>query len=294
MHLSDQPPLLHQPSVTNDVKFSTAFAANPPPLVPSTVISTAKNLCPKKMGSTVLQISPSKVLKYGQFVHLAEAEALDLLSREAPDVSVPRVYNAYMIGKVSYIVMDYVPGQTLSRCWNDLSAAERNSVIDQIRQYVESWRRIRGTYLGSIGGGPCMDSIFSHSFQPCQRSYGPYASRQAFNEGVVSALRNSRPNESQYNHELEQKILQTVGEAIIFTHGDLNQGNIILDDGKATVVDWGEAGYSIEEREFTEAKMKDGYCNDWDQCISDMVPDFTPQFKFWSDVVNEMRLFAGV
>lgn len=196
--------------------------------------------------------------------------------------------------EICYILMDYVPGQTLSRCWEDLSTAERSSVIGQIRQYVQSWRRIRGTYIGSIGGGPCMDSIFSHSFQPCQRSYGPYTTRQAFNEGVVSALRNSRLNESQINHELEQKVLQTVGEAIVFTHGDLNQGNIIVSDNKVTIVDWGEAGYSIEEREFTEAKMKAGYCSDWEHCISDMVPDFTPQFEFWSEVINEMRLFAGI
>lgn len=137
---------------------------------------------------------------------LSEAEAVCLLRDRAPSVSVPVVYNAYQIGDVSYIVMDYIPGPTVGECWNTLPVEEKDSVISQLQRNVASWRAIRGEYFGSIEGGACRHSIFKHSYKGDQIGYGPFASRREFNEGVVQALRNSRPNPSQYNIPLEREI----------------------------------------------------------------------------------------
>jgi hypothetical protein len=60
-----------------------------------------------------------------------------------------------------------------------------------------------------------------HEYHPPRGFYGPFDSRQDFNEGVVRALRNSRPDPSQYNRSLEAEILTSRGDGIVFSHGDL-------------------------------------------------------------------------
>jgi thiamine kinase-like enzyme len=114
------------------------------------------------------------------------------------------------------------------------------------------------------------------------------------NQGLVQALRNSRPNPSQYNHALENEILKTQGDQMVFTHGDLGQGNIIFYEGKVAVIDFGSAGYSLEEWEFTEAMWQASLNEDWESRVSSFTPDFTQQYLFWDNVVNEMRRFSGI
>lgn len=80
-------------------------------------------------------------------------------------------------------------------------------------------------------------------------------------------------------------------ETMVFTHGDLGPRNIIFNNGKVTILDWGEAGYSIDEREFVEAKWQASQNSDWERHITDFIPDFTSQYRFWNNVINEVRLF---
>lgn len=275
------------------ITFAHAFATNPPQIITPQEIELAHDICPSKLGSRVLQLSSSKVLKFGVDVHLGEADAMHLVAHKTPEVSIPRVYNAYKIGNMGYIVMDYIPGPTLAQCWTTLSVEDRETIQLQLHQYISSFRQIKGTFYGTSDGGPC-HSIFMHEYRPPRVFYGPFQSRQDFNKGVVRALRNSRPDPSQYNGCLEQEIITLQGDRIVFTHGDLGRGNIIFYEGKVTIIDWGAAGYSLEEREFVEVKWRASQNKEWDQLISTCIPDFTPQYEIWDRVTNEMRLFSGI
>jgi hypothetical protein len=44
-------------------------------------------------------------------------------------------------GSLDFLVMDYVPGRSLSNCWDDLSWFRKLMVIWQLRQYVIQLRR---------------------------------------------------------------------------------------------------------------------------------------------------------
>jgi len=57
---------------------------------------------------------------------------MQLLAQRAPEVHIPHVYNTYKIGNVGYIVMDYIPGQTLGKCWATLSDEDRESIRSQL------------------------------------------------------------------------------------------------------------------------------------------------------------------
>ncbi len=81
---------------------------------------------------------------------------------------------------------------------------------------------------------------------------------------------------------------------MILTHGGLHMGNVLVRDGLVTgIVDWGGAGYCIEEREHVEAKMR---LNDslWEQAIGAFVPPFPERFALGEHAMNEMRFYSGI
>ncbi|PGH23290.1 hypothetical protein AJ80_02706 [Polytolypa hystricis UAMH7299] len=257
--LENAPNIAPPITTTVDVVYSPSFAKSRPPTV---TLEEIGDLSPHRVAPGVIRLpGTNRVLKYSPFLNLVEAETLLMLAEQLPHLPVPRAYNAYKIGEVSYIIMDYVPGPTLAKCWKKLVA--------------------RGERLGSFPASATL-------------SYGPYYSRHEFNLGAVDALRASRPNPSQYNPELEKTILATTGDEIVFTHGDLIPPNIIFHNGKVTIIDWGEAGYSIKEREYYEAKKSITLPPGWDERIPEFIPAFPAENKFWLHIVDNMRLFCGV
>ena len=224
-------------------------------------IQNAKDLCPHSMGGCkILEINPSSILKVGPMVQMGEAEALCLL-RKRTSVPVPEVFNAYTIADYGFILMSKIPGVTLEKCWRNLTRDSKNSIIRQLDSFIREWRQIEGPYFGSIDGGPCEDIIFQHSWDAKSRHYGPFSTRKEFNQGVVTALRYSRPNAqlTKKDEPLVEKILVSgdQDERKVLTHGDLHQSNIIVDGDVITgIIDWGAAGYSISARDISASKQK--------------------------------------
>jgi Phosphotransferase enzyme family len=169
----------------------------PPPITLIDQIRKIYDLSPNTPRA-VLSLSDSTILKVGTTVTLAEAEALRLVARKAPNVPVPAVLHVYRDEKsgIGYIIMTKLEGEPLSRQWASMSLKKRKDIVSQLARYVREWRKIRGSFLGTVDGGPCPDTIFrhAHSFAAYpDASYGPYESRHDFVQGVVEALRNSRP-----------------------------------------------------------------------------------------------------
>lgn len=85
--------------------------------------------------------------------------------------------------------------------------------------------------------------------------YGPFLTRKVFNQGMVEALQNSRPNKrpTEKDAPFAQELLASGSEEDIkvLTHGDLHPSNILGQDAMIRgIVHWGAAGYSILAREY--------------------------------------------
>jgi hypothetical protein len=283
-----------------EVKFAKSMGDNPPPIVPIHEIETTKDLFPGRIhGSKILLLPDSRILKVGHNVGMGEAEALYLVSKKT-NVPVPRLHNAYMIGDVGYILMDMVQGVPLTYCWDKISDEERGSVIQQLRIYVTELRGIEGEFIGAVDGGPCDEILFKHPWGSGSPTYGPFWSRQEFNRGVAAALRRSRPDKvfTEADKALEEEILASGSgyseEGMVMTHGDLNQGNIIVRDGMVVgIVDWGAAGYSIPEMEYFSAKLTSDEIS-WDTAIKSFIPPFEKESAFWQKVNNQMTVYTGI
>lgn len=234
----------------------------------------------------------------GLTVTMGEAEAMCLV-RNLTSVPVPEVLNAYMIEDVGFILMRKIPGVPLEACWESLSEDSQQCILEQLRAYIHEWRRVEGTFFGSIDQGPCEDIVFKHPWGEQNQQYGPYQTRKAFNQGVVDALKNSRPGGQLVDEDdycLAKEILASgengQDERKILTHGDLHPTNIIINDGKvAGIIDWGAAGYSIAAREYFGLvwATPDSL---WRRLASTILP--SDEYDFWAKVNYSMTDYTGI
>lgn len=86
-------------------------------------------------------------------------------------IPVPEVYNAYKDKESGHtrIVIDFVEGAELEEVWDMYLAAEKDSVVAQLRSYMEELRQFKGTFIGAIDGSWCDD----HFFDDDRGGYGP-------------------------------------------------------------------------------------------------------------------------
>ena len=128
--------------------------------------------------------------------------------------------------------MDYIAGDCLASCWNDLNPLKRQKVVAQVAEMIQELQSVQLKHPGPIGGGPCQGKWFT------DYSAGPFASRQEM--------------EDWFNHKLN--ICKATGNAkksippfkfptFVLTHQDISPRNLILDtSGYAWLIDWGFAG----------------------------------------------------
>ncbi|KAJ5285189.1 hypothetical protein N7524_000495 [Penicillium chrysogenum] len=250
-------------------------------------LQTADNLCPDKMGARLVFADSETVVKFGHGVRLAEAEALHLASTRTT-IATPKLLSAYILDGVGYIVMSYEVGEPLEQYWDRVSQAEQNRLLEQLRDYVNQMREIPGDFIGGLDGSPCRDGIFEAGYGDyTSYSYGPYPSEESFDEGIVQALRDRLPLEMRegehgiesnfFNGEymLHQTVRGLKNHKILFTHGDLHPGNIIVrTDGTVVPVDWGSAGFWPEYWEFYRALHNSPWKASWDRMVEKFVPPF--------------------
>ncbi|PYH92597.1 hypothetical protein BO71DRAFT_442325 [Aspergillus ellipticus CBS 707.79] len=288
---------------SSSIQFTPSLAQTRPPIVPKEDILNARDYSPNRInGCYILELSASTLLKVGPAhrVQMGEAEAM-ILVRNQTSVPVPRVLNAYSIAEIGFILMEKLPGVQLDDCWDGLPRALKESLSCQLRDYVARWRQIQGPFYGTVDGGPCLDVVFQHSWENVRSRYGPFASRSAFNEGMVQALRNSRPGGrlTKRDERFADRLLASGSgeegggeEMMVLTHGDLHPSNILVQDGVITgIVDWGAAGYSVSEREYFCLRWS-ALDPEWIELSTSILP--SDGYDFWKEVNYQMMAYTCI
>lgn len=133
---------------------------------------------------------------------------------------------------MGYIVMDYIDGEPLDKCWKGFSDAKKMDIAQQIAEMIIEMQSIELPEPGPIGGGPCRGRFFTHY------SAGPF-------DGIVEF-------EGWFNHKLE--ICQAYHRApadvppfefseFVLVHQGISPRNLVVDrDGLVWLVDWADAG----------------------------------------------------
>jgi serine/threonine protein kinase len=205
--------------------------------------------------SLAFRFNSSIVIKTGDKARMSEAAAMRLLS-ECTSLPIPKVHDAYVQDDgCGVIVMEYIEGVPLDQAWPSYDQAQRSSVLAQLRSYLVELRSVTSNVISSIDGAACCDQFFATD----SAKYGPYSSQDAFNEGLVDALREQRvghqaPYDGGWFHMIAGLIRSLRGNGIVLTHNDLTPGNILVRDGKVVaILDWEMCGFYPDYWEFVKS-----------------------------------------
>ncbi|KAI3579794.1 kinase-like domain-containing protein [Fusarium oxysporum f. sp. albedinis] len=142
----------------------------------------------------------------------AEKHHLELVAMKT-SVPVPRVHQYYVSEEFEHLVMENMPGTTLEQAWPTLSHLERKSIADQVVSLVQRLRELRSTDINAalLFRRPLHTGLRDATDLSMER-IKPYLS----DEHIVAYI-NKR-----------SAIME--GQLNVFTHGDLDWGNILIAD----------------------------------------------------------------
>lgn len=201
-------------------------------------------------------------LKVGQSARLLnQARAMDLVARHT-DVPVPRVVDEIYSQQTSYLLMTSVPGTDLGSLLHRLSDAEVAQAAEDLKRHLAQLRRIPKLFspesvICNAAGQGVYDYRINYS---TDRDDLKFDSEAKFNEYLLQDVPDTLHEKAALSHSIPHRI--------VFTHGDLNMRNILIDKGRiSAIVDWENAGWFPEYWEYTKilylfSRNTDRYLND--------------------------------
>ena len=231
----------------------------------------------------VIRVDKDTVLKYGRDVRLAEAEAMHLVA-EKTTIACPKIIGAYVLDDITYIIMSYEEGREFSDIWETSEQTVKDRLTQQLEDYVQQMRQMKGEFIGGIDYFACQDGIFDCDASGFERVYGPFKDETDFNNGTVEALTNRHPPErrakcvddlSKIEWDLRRLVQSLHGHDIMFTHADLHPGKMkVRADGTVVLLDWELAGYWPDYWEFHRARFHAGKWPDFDRAMEKFIPAY--------------------
>lgn len=198
----------------------------------------------------IIFLTRTLCVKYGPLRHLPEASTMEFIARHT-SIPVPKIYCAFTHNGWTYIVMERVRGECLAHSWRSRSAESRAKILKQLKQMIDSMRRIAPPSLAiaNADGGRLWDCRLPGRLL----TFGPFDNIDDFHQylrGGIKAQSNDYPpaiNDLVQSHNREWP-------PPVFTHGDLSSLNILAQGDTITgIVDWETAGWYPQYWEYTTA-----------------------------------------
>ena len=213
-----------------------------------------------KRFSPVYKIDPKTIVKTGDIVRMAEAETMKFV-RANTLIPVPEIYNAYQDESTGYVVilMEFVEGESLDTAWEKYTSAEKDSVVLELRGYMDQLRQFKGSFIGSIDGTLCNDQYFCDNLSKS----GPFQSEDEFNQAIIMALKKDRPYTFvDWICDVWLDIMK--GHEIVLTHNDFDPRNILVQGAKVVaILDWELSGFYPEYWEYCKALRRPEWEGSW-------------------------------
>ncbi|OQE77482.1 hypothetical protein PENNAL_c0061G09192 [Penicillium nalgiovense] len=183
--------------------------------------------------------------------------------RNQTSVPVPKVFNAYMIEDIGFILMEKIGAMQLGRNWSKLPREMKESLAQELRGYIQPWRQIKGSFFGTVNNDPCQEIIFQHPWENKVYRYSPSLSL-----------------------ETEQDI--RFAEELLVSGTDQEE----VKDWKITaIIDWGAAGYSVPEMEYFALRWP-ALDADWCELSTSILPP--DGYEYWYNINRKMKLYTRI
>ncbi len=180
-------------------------------------------------------------------------------------IPVPKVICAFTYRGCTYITMERIDGDMLSRGWFNRSAESQTKILSQLSKMIQEVRSLtppQGQGIANVDGGPLYDGRLPGP----SLWFGPFSNINDFHRHLRRGFKFHPNNEPEIN-----KLIDLHGGhwPLVFTHGDLSSLNILVRGDKVVgIIDWETAGWFPAYWEYTTA------CQ------------VNPQNYFWRDEID--------
>jgi Phosphotransferase enzyme family len=242
--------------------------------------------------SRIVGIGNDVIVKYGPRVQSIEADSLAFVGAHTT-LPTPKLIGTYNDNGITYIVMSRLPGKPLVSLLPTMSLSEINVVTSDLKAMMDELRSLRiqnfetWSYIGSVGRQPCRDFLFMLG----DESKGPFQTEEDMYENIIERW----INRFKMNPLLESSVeftrrlyRETSGNDIVFTHGDLDPRNILVENGRVSgIVDWEQAGWYPEYWEYIKTMW--GCINTWESVWPLEVVKFLRPYDYIRMIDLEIR-----
>ncbi|KAF1817784.1 phosphotransferase enzyme family protein [Dissoconium aciculare CBS 342.82] len=223
----------------------------------------------------VVKIRDNLTVKYGNAVKLLEAGTMRFVADNSA-VHVPKIHGSFTDPETDehFIVMDFIPGETLEKLLPTLNQQEKDQITQRIKEAVAELRRIPSPgYIGGIKKSAIPHDMFWFPGRDPIIA-GPFENEAAFNEGLLRRLGTVSSMTESYLDTLRELFNEALkNHRIVFTHSDLQPKNIMvhrtsddedgIDQFQITIIDWEDAGWYPDYWEFCQANVMAQYRAHW-------------------------------
>lgn len=144
----------------------------------------------------VVRVNKNFAVKMGHSVPLIEAENMKFLAANSK-VPVPEVYAAFRDPGINktYIIMRYIPGDTLQTLMPSLNQLDKTAICNLIKDAIVELRSVPPPdYLGMLNRKPYLDGVFwSEGLDP--KISGPFPSQEDMNLAIIEKLRQTESDQ---------------------------------------------------------------------------------------------------
>lgn len=245
----------------------------------------------------VVRVNERFAVKMGHGVPLIEAENMKFLAANSK-VPVPKVHAAFRDPDTNktYIIMEYLPGDTLQKLLPSLNPVEKATISNLIKDAITELRSIPPPdYFGMLNRQPYLDGVFwTEGLNP--KISGPFANQGDMNLAILEKLRQTESD--QYIQLLRNMVNRTLNShRNVFTHGDLQPKNIMVErlgyrDGspeyRITLLDWESAGWYPEFWDFCNATIACRFKPDWLEFVPDILDQYPVEFLMMQVVYSSV------
>lgn len=233
---------------------------------------------------TIASVQDQVVVKYGSLVRQVEADTMQFVSLHT-SVPIPKVHGTFTNEDgVTFIVMEFVRGETMEAAWTTLSKDEKQKLAVQLGSYLDDMRKLEGEYIGALGRLPCKVVSLQGPWT------GPFNTEKELNETLLRDFEREVPG---YFGSMLKKLLKD-GHQVVFSHSDLSMRNIMVRDEQIiAVLDWESAGFFPEywdyAHSFLGVRWNDDALSDYALFLQECLQPYPLQAATISLIVTKMR-----
>lgn len=219
------------------------------------------------VGRSFYLYSENTVLKLG--AHEEEA-VMTGFARGLLGHCVPEAKAVVTIGeKINGILLGRIRGQPLKVVWPSLDAAQQAIVKRNLRDVLVRLRTPQFDYIGRPGRRPftLFDEFGPHAHAFCD-------THEQWDRARIAAL-NEHADASSLPRLVErQSASSRGGHRAVLTHGDLSDGNILVDADSLEItglIDWEMANVAPTYFEYVAARLAGGHLPEWRKVLLEVL-----------------------